>query len=165
MKRSTYVVTDTLRNKRICISNVDLYWTQLYHSDIMSSLSLDESYDTNTTNFEGKNTFDLRVPCEWAHYKLHKKCLTSYNWTFKTKVMANWTWKNHNQAYFAWMLIYDTTTTNFEGKNTSDLRMPCEWAHYKLHKKCLTGCNWTFQTKVMANRTRINHNQAHLHGC
>ena len=29
-------------------------------------------YDTNTTNFEGENTFDLRVPYEWAHYKLHK---------------------------------------------------------------------------------------------
>ena len=29
-------------------------------------------YDTNTTNLEGKNTFDLSVPCEWAHYKLHK---------------------------------------------------------------------------------------------
>ena len=29
-------------------------------------------YDTNTTNFEGKNTFDLRVPCEWAHYKVYK---------------------------------------------------------------------------------------------
>ena len=29
-------------------------------------------YDTNTTKFEGKNTFDLRALCEWAHYKLHK---------------------------------------------------------------------------------------------
>ena len=28
--------------------------------------------DTNTTNFEGKNIFDLSVPCEWAHYKEYK---------------------------------------------------------------------------------------------
>ena len=32
------------------------------------------------------------------------------------------------------MLIYDTITTNFEVKNTFDLRVPCEWAHYKLYK-------------------------------
>ena len=29
-------------------------------------------YDTNTTNFEGEKTFDLRVPCEWAYYKIYK---------------------------------------------------------------------------------------------
>ena len=29
-------------------------------------------YDTNMTNFEGKSTFDLSVPCEWAHYKVYK---------------------------------------------------------------------------------------------
>ena len=28
--------------------------------------------DTNTTKFEGKNTFDLSVLCEWAHYKVYK---------------------------------------------------------------------------------------------
>ena len=27
---------------------------------------------------------------------------------------------------FAWTLIYDTITTNFEGKNTYDLSVPCE---------------------------------------
>ena len=27
---------------------------------------------------------------------------------------------------FAWMLIYDTNTTNFEEKNTFDLRVPYE---------------------------------------
>ena len=27
---------------------------------------------------------------------------------------------------FAWMLIYDTNTTNFEGKNNFDLSVPCE---------------------------------------
>ena len=35
---------------------------------------------------------------------------------------------------FAWMLIYDTNTTNIEEKNTFDLRVLCERAHYKLHK-------------------------------
>ena len=32
------------------------------------------------------------------------------------------------------MLIYDTITKKFEGKNKFDLSVPCEWAHYKLHK-------------------------------
>ena len=27
---------------------------------------------------------------------------------------------------FAWMLIYETIATNFEGKNTLDLSVPCE---------------------------------------
>ena len=34
----------------------------------------------------------------------------------------------------AWMFIYDTITTTFEGKNTFDLSVPCEWAHYKVYK-------------------------------
>ena len=151
--------------------------------------------DTNTTNFERKNIFDLSVPCEWAHYKVYKnawlvvigpskpklwlielekittkpicldvnqwyehdkvwgekhfwfkcamwmsslqsiqKCLTCCNWTFQTKVMAIWTWKKSQPSPFAWMLIYDSNTTNIEGEKTFDLRAPCEWAHYKLHK-------------------------------
>ena len=32
------------------------------------------------------------------------------------------------------MLIYDTITTNFKGKNTFDLSVPWIWAHYKLYK-------------------------------
>ena len=35
------------------------------------------------------------------------------------------------------MLIYDTITINYEGKNTFDLSVPCEWAQYKLYKKML----------------------------
>ena len=57
-------------------------------------------YDTITPNFEGKTAFDLSVPCEWAHYKLYKKSLNYWNWTFQTKVMANRTWTNHNQAIY-----------------------------------------------------------------
>ena len=32
------------------------------------------------------------------------------------------------------MLIYDMITTNFEGKTTLELSVPCEWAHYKVYK-------------------------------
>ena len=32
------------------------------------------------------------------------------------------------------MLIYDTNTTKFEGKNIFDLSVLCEWAHYKIYK-------------------------------
>ena len=32
------------------------------------------------------------------------------------------------------MLIYDTITINFEGKNTFDISVWCEWAQYKLYK-------------------------------
>ena len=32
------------------------------------------------------------------------------------------------------MLINDTNTTKFEGKNNLDLSVPCEWAHYKVYK-------------------------------
>ena len=34
--------------------------------------------------FLGKNTFDLSVPCKWAHYKLAMgKCFNCRNWNFK----------------------------------------------------------------------------------
>ena len=32
----------------------------------------------------------------------------------------------HRPTYTAWMLINDTITTHFEGKNTYDLSVPCE---------------------------------------
>ena len=90
-------------------------------------------YDTITTNFEGKNTFDLRVPWEWAHYKLYNNA-----WIVGIEPSKPKLWlielKQITTKPIAWMLIYDTITTNFEGKNTFDLRVPCEWAHYKLHK-------------------------------
>ena len=35
------------------------------------------------------------------------------------------------------MLIYDTITIHFKGKNTFDLSVPCESAHHKLYKKIL----------------------------
>ena len=71
--------------------------------------------------------------------------MTCCNWTFQTKVMANWTWTNHNHG---WMLIYDTNTTNFEGKN---FWFKCAMWMSSLQGiyKCLTCCNWTYQTKVM----------------
>ena len=90
-------------------------------------------YDTFTTNFEGKNTFDLSVPCEWPHYQLwgnvgivgigpSKPML----WLIELEQITT--------KPFAWMLIYDTITTNFEGKNTFDLSVPCEWPHYQLRE-------------------------------
>ena len=72
-------------------------------------------YDTNSTNFEEKNTFDLRVPCEWAHYKLHKNAWLVVIGLSKPKL-----WQIELEQITAkpisWMLIYDTNTTNFEGK-------------------------------------------------
>ena len=38
------------------------------------------------------------------------------------------------------MLIYDMITTDFEGKTTLELSVPCEWAHYKVYKNsCIVG--------------------------
>ena len=109
-------------------------------------------YDTNTTNFEGKNTFELRVPCEWAHYKLHKNAWLVGIGPSKPKLWLIELEQITNKL-FAWMSIYDTITINFEGKNNFDLSVPCEWAHHK-HLHC------TFQTKVMADGTWTNHNEA-----
>ena len=90
-------------------------------------------YDTITTNFEVKNTFDLRVPCEWAHYKLYKNA-----WIVGIEPSKPKLWlielEQITTKPIVWMLIYDTITTNLEGKNTFDLSVPCEWAHYKFYK-------------------------------
>ena len=90
-------------------------------------------YDTITTNLEGKNTFDLSVPCEWAHYKFYKNA-----WIVRIEPSKPKLWlielEQITTKPIAWMLIYDTITTNLEGKNTFDLSVPCEWAHYKLYK-------------------------------
>ena len=91
-------------------------------------------YDTITTNFEGKNTFDLRVPCEWAHYKLYNN-----DWIVGIEPSKPKLWlielEQITTKPIVWMLIYDTITTNLEGRNTFNLSVPCEWAHYKLYKK------------------------------
>ena len=94
---------------------------------------------TITTNFEEKYTFDLSVPCEWAHYKLHKNA-----WIIRIGLYKPKLWlielEQITTEPFAWMLIYDTITTNFEGKNTFDLGFPCEWAYYKLYNNaCIVG--------------------------
>ena len=34
----------------------------------------------------------------------------------------------------AWMLLYEMIATNFEGRNTLDLGVPCDGPHYKLYK-------------------------------
>ena len=92
-------------------------------------------YDTNTTKFEGKNFFDWSVPCEWAYYKLYKNAWIVVIGPSKQKLWLIEIEKNRNKPLnVAWMLIYDTNTTKFEGKTIFDLSVPCEWAHYKLHK-------------------------------
>ena len=90
-------------------------------------------YDTNTTNFEGENTFDLRVPSEWAHYKPHKNVWLVGIVPSKPKLwlieveqistkpirMDDNLWPEHDKLW---------------GKKTFDLSVPCEWAHYKVYK-------------------------------
>ena len=94
-------------------------------------------YDTITTNFEGKNTHDLSVPCEWAHHKLYKNAWIVGIGPSKQnlwKLMANRTWTNHNQAICMDVNLWYDNDIYFEGKNTFDLSVPCEWAQYKLYK-------------------------------
>ena len=91
-------------------------------------------YDTITTNLDEENSFDLSVPCEWGHYKLYKN--TWIVWIVPSKQRL---WlvelEQITAIPFAWMLIYDTMTTNFNEENTFDFSVPCEWGHYKLYKK------------------------------
>ena len=123
-------------------------------------------YDTITTNFEEENTFDLSVLCIWAHYKLYKNA-----WIVGIRPSKPRLWiielEQITTKPFAWMLIYDTITTNFEGKNTFDSSVPCVWGQYKLYKTAwIVGIGPSMETKVMDNQTWTNHNQAiNLHGC
>ena len=77
--------------------------------------------------FWGEKHFWLSVPCEWAHYKLYKNA-----WIVGIEPSKPKLWlielEQITTKPIAWMLIYDTITTNF------DLSVPCEWAHYKLYK-------------------------------
>ena len=90
-------------------------------------------YDTITIHFEGKNTFDLSVPCEWAQYKLYKNAWIVGIGPSKPKL-----WlielEQITTKPIAWMLIYDTITTNLEGKNTFDWSVPCQWAHHNVYR-------------------------------
>ena len=91
-------------------------------------------YDTINTNLDEENTFDLSVPCEWGHYKLYKNAgivrivhSKPRLWLIEIEQIT--------AKPFAWMLMYDTVTTNLDEENTLDLSVPCEWGHYKLYKK------------------------------
>ena len=90
-------------------------------------------YDTITTNLDEENTFDLSVPCEWGHYKLRKNA-----WIVRIVPSKQRLWlielEQITAKPFAWMLIYDTITTNFDEENTFDFSVPCEWGHYKLYR-------------------------------
>ena len=91
------------------------------------------NYDTITTNFDEENTLDLSVPCEWGHYKLYKNAWIV--WIVPSKQRL-WLIElvQITPKQFAWMLIYDTITTNFDEENTFDLSVPCECGHYKQYK-------------------------------
>ena len=95
-------------------------------------------YDTITTNIEEEYTFDLSVPCGWAHYKLYKNAWIGGIGPSKPKLLLI-ELEQITPKPFAWMLIYDTITTNFKGKNTFDLNVPWVWAHYKLYKNAWIG--------------------------
>ena len=55
-------------------------------------------YDTITIHFEGKNTFDLSVPCESAHHKLYKNSWIVGIGPSKQKLWLMELEKNHNEA-------------------------------------------------------------------
>ena len=90
-------------------------------------------YDTITINFEGENTYDLSVLCEWAHHKLYKNA-----WIVGIGPSQQKLWlmelEQITKKPITWTLIYVTITKNSEGENTYDLSVPCEWAHHKLYK-------------------------------
>ena len=83
--------------------------------------------------FDEENSFDLSVPYEWGHYKLLKNA-----WIVKIVPSKPRLWlielEQITAKPFAWMLNYDTITTNLDEENTLDLSVPCEWGHYKLYK-------------------------------
>ena len=78
--------------------------------------------DTMTINIEGKNTYDLSVPCQWAHHNVYRIAGIGPS---KTKLRLI-ELEQITTKLLAWMLIYDTITIHFEGKNTYDLSVPCE---------------------------------------
>ena len=86
-----------------------------------------------TPNVEGKNTFDLSVPCEWAHYKVYRNASIVGIGPSQPKLRLM-ELEQITTTLFAWMLIYDMITINFEGKNTFDLSVPCEWAHHNVYR-------------------------------
>ena len=116
-------------------------------------------YDTITTNFEGKNTYDWSVPCEWAQYKLYKNAWIVGIGPSKPKL---WLIELEQMTTkpIAWTLIYDTITTNFEGKTIMIYVFHVNELNTSYIKKYLNCWNWTFHTNVMANGTWTNHNQA-----
>ena len=76
-------------------------------------------YDTITTNLAEENTFDLSVQCVWGHYKLWKN-----TWIVRIGPSKPRLWlielEQITAKLFAWMLIYDTITTNFDEENSFD---------------------------------------------
>ena len=82
-----------------------------------------------------------------------------WNWTFLTKLWLIQL-EQITPKPFAWMLIYDTITTNHEEENTFDLSVPWVWARYKLYKSAWIGGIGPFKPKLWLIETWTNHTQA-----
>ena len=111
-----------------------------------------------------EKTFDLRVPCEWAHYKVYKNAWLVVIGPSKPKL-----WLIELEQITTKPICMDVNLWYEHDKLWGEKQFWFKCAMWMSSlqgiQKCLTSCNRTFQTKVIANRTRTNHNQAHLHRC
>ena len=106
-------------------------------------------YDTNTTNSEGKNTFDLRVQCEWVHYKLHKNA-----WLVGIGPSKQKLWLIELEQITTKHICMDVINLRYEhdklwGEKHFGFKCAMWMSSLQGIYKCLTCCNWTYQTKVM----------------
>ena len=89
-----------------------------------------------------------------------QKCLTCCNWTFQTKL-----WLIELEKITTKPICMDVNLWYEHDKLWGEKQFWFKCAMWMSSlqgiQKCSTCCNRTFQTKVMANRTRTNHNQAH----
>ena len=118
-------------------------------------------YDMITTNFDEENSFDFSVPCEWGHYKLYRNAWIVWIGPSKPRLWRTWnrTWTNHSQAICMDVNLWYDHDKLWRGKL---FWFQCSMWMRSLQaiQKCVNCLNWTFQTKVMANRTWTNHSQA-----
>ena len=84
------------------------------------------------------------------------KSLNCLTWTFQAKVMANRSWTNHTQAICMDVNLWYDYDKFWRGKH---FWFQCSTWMRSLPAilKSLNCLTWTFQAKVMANRTWTNH--------
>ena len=111
----------------------NLWLIELDHNQ---AICMDVNLWYDHDKFWGKNTYDLSVPSEWAHHKLYQNA-----WIVGIGPSKQKLWlmelEQITKKPITWTLIYVTITKNFEGKNTYDLSVACEWSQHKLYKKML----------------------------